>query len=80
MLLRAECSADSTLYCSALRYAMLLTANTNATHYVEMKCNFNIERACMSEAERAIHDEFILFQKTKNGKNIYSDRSVEWSI
>ena len=34
----------------------------------------------MSEAEKAVYDEFVLFQKTKNGKTIFSDRSVEWSI
>jgi len=32
----------------------------------------------MSPAELAIHDNFILFRTTKNGKTIYTDRSVEW--
>ena len=36
MLLRAESNSNASLYCAALRYAMLLTVNTNAHHYVEM--------------------------------------------
>ena len=80
MLLRAESNADPKLYCTALKYAMLLTANTNATHYVEMMSNFVISRKCMSEAERLLHDKFTLFRKTKNKKTIYSDRFVEWTM
>ena len=34
----------------------------------------------MSEAERKINDQFILFRKTKNGKNIFADRFVEWTM
>lgn len=78
MLHRAESRAETALFCAACRYSVLLCVNTNATHYVEMMCNFNIDRACMSPAERAIHDNFILFRKTKNGKTIFTDRSVEW--
>ena len=80
MLLRSESNAAPALYCTAMKYAMLLTVNTNAHHYVEMMCNFNIDRACMSEAERKINDQFILFRKTKNGKNIFADRFVEWTM
>ena len=80
MLLRAESRADPELYCAALQYAMLLTVNTHAHHYIEKMYIFNIERFCMSEAERITFDEFILFQKTKNEKSNFSDKSVERSI
>ena len=78
LLHRAESQARTSLFCAAMRYAVLLYVNTNAMYYVEMICNFNVERACMSDAERAIHDNFILFRRTKNGKTIFTDRSVEW--
>lgn len=80
MLLRSETQADPNLYCSALKYAMLLAVNTNATNYVEMMANFNINRKCMSEAEKALLEEFTLFRKTKNGKTIFADRYVEWTM
>ena len=62
------------------RNTKLLCVNTNATKYVEMMSNFHIDRACMSDAERAIHDTFVLFRTTKNNKTIFSDRSVEWTM
>jgi len=80
MLQRSESRADPALYCAALRYAMLLCVNTNASKYVEMMTNFCIDRACMSDAERAILDTFVLFRRTKNLKTIFSDRNVEWTM
>jgi len=80
VLQQSESRADPALYCAALRYAMLLCVNTNTTNHVEMMCNFCIDRACMSDAERKIHDTFVLFRRTKNKKSIFSDRSVEWTM
>jgi len=79
-LQRAESRACPELYCAGLRYAMLLTINTNANNYVEMICNIHVDRVCMSEAERVIHDNFILFRTTRNGKSIFLDRCVEWTM
>lgn len=81
MLHRAKSQAKTPLYIVALKYAMLLCCVcTNATAYVEMICNTTIDLACMSDAERAIYDNFILFRRTKNGKFIFTDRMVEWVI
>lgn len=80
MLLRAEGQRRVDLYIAAMKIAMTLFVNTNATNYVEMVCNFVIDRSCMSEAERMIHDEFILFRRTRNGKSIFCDRCVEWTM
>ena len=78
MLHRSESNADSALYVAALKYTMVICSCTNATGYVEMICNIAIDLQTMSPAERAIYENFILFQKTKNGKNIFADRYVEW--
>jgi len=80
MLQRAETKADAKIYCAALKYAMILRTNTNATKYIEMMCNFCVDIHCMSDAERTIYETFILFRKTKNGKNFFSDRFVEWTM
>lgn len=78
MLLRAESNANAPLYFTALKLSMILFVNTNANKYVEMICNFTINRDCMSDAERAIHDEFMIFLKTKNLKSCFLDRLMEW--
>ena len=78
LLQRAEYQGDAGLYCVSMKYALMLTVNANAFHYVEMICNFFVDRKCMSESERAVLDKFILFRKTKFKKFIFSDRSVEW--
>lgn len=80
LLQRAEYIACAKLYCTAMKFALLLAVNANASNYVEMICNFFIERYCMSESMKKILDKFILFRKTKNGKNIFSDRFVEWTM
>ena len=60
-LRRAESRAKPSLYIAVLRCVMLLCVCTNATRYVERMCNITIDLACMSDAERAIYDKFILF-------------------
>ena len=80
MLQHAESKARSDLYLSAVRYAMILFINANATDYIEMTCNMSTQRACMSEAERRIFDTFVLFRKTRNGKSIFTDRCMEWTM
>jgi len=77
MLHRAEGRAESQLHVTVMRLAALLYVNINATNYVVMVCNFNVDRLCMSPAEKAIHDYFILFRRTKNNKTIFVDRSME---
>jgi len=56
MLQRAETKSCPATYCAALKYALLLCVNTNATKYVEMMSNFCIDRKCMSKAELKMHD------------------------
>ena len=73
LLHRAESNADAILFIAALKYSMVLCVCTNATGYVEMICNIAIDLETMSPAEQAIYKNFILFLKTKNGKNIFAD-------
>lgn len=79
-LQQAESKKDAKTYVAALKYAMLLCVNTNASKYVEMMCNFCIDMHCMSEQEREVYENFVLFRSTKNGKYIFSDRYIEWTM
>jgi len=78
LLQRSEYAANADMYCTGMKYALLLAVNSNAYKYVEMICNFFVERTCMSDCQRKVLDEFVMFRRTKYEKYIYSDRSVEW--
>lgn len=79
MLQRAEKDRDVQMYLSGTKLSQLLFANTNAFNYVYMVFNLMIHSYCSSEAELKVLEK-ILFRKTKGGKFIYMDRSVEWSM
>ena len=80
MLHNAEQDADETLYLTALKYLAPLFAATHATKYVELLAKFLVEWHCMSDAEKAIFAKGIFTRKTKNGRNVWSDRFVEWMM
>ena len=80
MLHRAEQDADASLYVTALKYLGPLFASTHATKYVNMLVTFLVEWYCMSDAERVIFTKGIFTRKTRNGRNIWSDKFVEWMM
>ena len=45
-----------------------------------MMCHYLVRRHCTSEAENTIVDKLVLFQKTRGGRIIFPDRSVEWKL
>jgi hypothetical protein len=80
MLHNAEQDANEQLYMTALKYLAPLFAATHATKYVELLAKFLVEWHCMSDAEKTIFAKCIFTRKTKNGRNVWSDRFVEWMM
>ena len=80
MLHQAEQDSNESLYVTALKYLAPLFAATHATKYVELLAKFLVDWHCMSSAERVIFSNGIFTRKTKNGRNIFSDRFVEWMM
>lgn len=79
MLRSAEKQSDTKKFMSAAKFSEMLFANANAYNYVFMILSFIVRGYCKSEADLEVL-EFILFRRTVNGKSIFTDRSVEWSM
>lgn len=80
MLHESEKLSNSKLYVAAIKFLLPLFASTHATKYVSMCIDFLVKWFCESDAFRIIFEKALLTRKTKNGKNIFADRSVEWMI
>jgi hypothetical protein len=76
----AEANADAEAYLSAMRLLLSVFCSSHQTGYVFLICQFFQNWFCASEAERALYENVFLFRKTKNGRNIFPDRFVEWSV
>ena len=47
---------------------------------MNMLVTFLVEWYCMSDAEQVIFTKGIFTRKTRNGRNIWSDKFVEWMM
>lgn len=79
MLKESERKGDRDLFLGGMKFTQMLFVNSNAYKYVMMVFHMMIMGYCASEAELELI-ELALFRKTTNGKLIYTDRSVEWSM
>ena len=80
MLHKAEQDANADLYVTALKFLIPLFASTHATKYTNMVARFLVDWYCMPDAEKTIFTKGVFTRKTKNGRNIWSDKFVEWMM
>ena len=62
---------------AAIPVVETLCCVTHATQYARLLPEFLMQLGTMSTAERRIHEEYIIFQRTKAGDSVYTDLSVE---
>ena len=80
LLYKAEKNADIELFLVALKHISLACCVSHSTGYVKLLSDFFVEWTCASPALKKLYGRAILFRKTVNGNNIFSDRLMEWII
>lgn len=68
------------LFFTALRFMLPFATINNNGGYVELGLDWEMWRRTSSEADMKIYKEFIFSKLTVNGKSIFGDRFVEWSV
>ena len=77
---KSEADANAFWYKAMLQFLCLFCCIAHSTKYVSLLTDFFVEQLCMSDAQRALLDNCILFCKTVNGRNIFGDHFVEWMV
>ena len=77
---QAEKQSRNDLFLASIKFLLPLYASTHAIKYVSMLSDFLIDWYCMSETEKIIFAKAVITRKTKNGRNICTDRFVEWMM
>ena len=80
LLHQAEKQSRNDLFLAGIKFLLPLYASSHAIKYVSMLSDFLVDWHCMSEAEKIIFAKGVITRKTKNGKNIFTDRFVEWMM
>lgn len=80
LLLDAESNGDAQKFKTALKFQAPYCCSSHKVGYVSLISDFFVGDYCSSEAERVLRDTLVLFRKTVNGKDIFGDRFVEWTI
>jgi hypothetical protein len=79
MLQQEEEEGNAKKFVTGMKFAACLYAASHATKYCNIAAELLIWWHCMSDAEKAIFEKYIMVKKTKEGKSIFTDRFVEWS-
>jgi hypothetical protein len=74
-----EANADAEAYLSVIWLLLSVFCSSHQTGYVPLICQFFQNWFCASEAERA-QNKNLFFRRTKNGRNIFHNCFVEWSV
>ena len=80
MLYESEKRASLRLYISCMKYILLMSCISHCIGYVSLLSDFFRDYECASPALKVMYEKFILFRKTVFGKNIFTDRFMEWII
>ena len=80
LLYIAEKNADIELFLVALKHISLACCVSHSTGYVKLLSYFFVQWTCASPTLKRLYERTILFRKTVNGNNIFSDRLMEWII
>ena len=71
---------DFELYRSAHRLMLLLWSTTNSYRYMRTTLDQEVEWRTASKREMKINEDVLFTKETVNGKRIFGDTFVEWSV
>lgn len=71
---------DVEMFLRTLRLALPLFCITHAINYVHLVCEFLKWYELASEAERVLYKRFYYAKLSPNGKPLWADRGVEWTV
>ena len=71
---------DPELYRAATKFALFIAAVSGSWKYVWILCEFNIFWLCSSELDKILWEEILFTKATKNGKRVFLDRFMEWTV
>ena len=80
LLHQAEKQSRNDLFLASIKFLLPLYASSHAIKYVSMLSDFLIDWHCMSQAEKIIFAKAIITRNIKNGRNLFTDRFVEWMM
>lgn len=71
---------DINLFITTMKFALTLFVVTHATHYAKICCEFLEWWELSSEADKKFFTTYLFTKMSPNGKPIWVDRGVEWTI
>jgi len=71
---------DPELYRAATKFALFIATVSGSWKYVWILCEFNIFWLCSSELDKILWEEILFTKATKNGKRVFLDRFMEWTV
>ena len=77
---KAGTHGDVPLFLTCMRFSLPLFAVTHATNYCHMVCDFLEWFRLASDAEKILFENFFYTKLSNNGKPIWADRGVEWTV
>ena len=80
LLHKSEGQAKIDLFNTGMKYCAIIACVAHHTSYVDMITNWFKNWHVGSDAFRVFLDKVCIFRKTQNGRNIFSDRFMEWLI
>jgi len=73
-------NGDVKMFIASMRLSLPLFAVTNAKNYCHIISEFLEWHAVSSEAEKVLFENFYYTKLSPNGKPIWADRGVEWTV
>ena len=77
---KAGTHGDLQMFLSCLRLSLPLFAVAHATNYIHLVCELLEWFQLASDAERILFENFFFTKISNNGKPIWVDRGVEWTV
>ena len=77
---KAGTNGDVPLFLTCLRFSLPLFAITHAINYCHLVCDFLEWYELASDAEKLLFEKFFYTKLSVNGKPIWADRGVEWTV
>ena len=71
---------DVNLFLATTRLSLVIFMVTHATNYVHIACYFLEWYATASEAQNKYFERYLYTKLSPNGKPVWVDRGVEWTI
>lgn len=71
---------DVNLFLATTRLSLVIFMVTHATNYAHIACDFLEWHATASEAQKKYFERYLYTKLSPNGKPVWVDRGVEWTI